>query len=416
MIKLGVLFQEEESRGMDLSRPELGNPGTGGTAFCFLLFLKYIKAAPGAEDIDITVYQLQDNIMPYDNCKLVDNLGQALEMAQADGCELILLRNHQTDEAYDLLKKYDFKYIFWMHNKLTYGEIKLFRQWDACSRVIAVGREMYDYYLDDLVSKKLDYIVNPLVPPEEKYIRDSYKPWVTYVGSLTYDKNFHLLAAVWKEILREVPEAELHVIGSGRLYDKNSKLGSYGQAEESYENLFIPHLTDETGKLLSSVVFHGIMGDEKNDIFKQTAVGVINPMATETFGLAAIEMEACGAPVVCRRKNGLLDSVKAGETGILYKDISELAPSIIRLLKDKELNADMSKNALAFARTAFEPSSLMPQWVDLFRNVAAGKKARYKKPTANMDNNGKRVRVILHGLHACPLLRWIPSVHDLQKK
>lgn len=419
MKKLAVLFQEEETRGMDLSHPEKGNPGVGGTAFCFLLFLKFIYGAKGSEDYDITVYQFQDNILPHDKdkCVLVSSLNEALDDASSKGIDIVLLRNHQTDEAYSIFQNYNFKYIFWMHNRLTYTEIKLFRKWKNCKRVIAVGREMYDLYVDDMVSSKLDYILNPLVPPDEQFVRGGdARPWVTYVGSLIPDKNFHMLTAVWKDIIKEVPEAELHVIGSGRLYDKNGKMGSFGHAQQSYEDMFMPHILDDDGKPLESVVFHGIMGDEKYEIFKDTSVGVINPMATETFGLAAIEMEACGAPIVCRRKNGLLDSVEDGKTGLLYADIASLGPNIIKLLKDKELNGKMSKAALSFARTTFRPEGLMPEWVRVLDEVAADKKAKYRKPTANFDNNGKKVRMMLHVVHACPLFRWVPSIHDLQKK
>ena len=417
MIKLAVLFQENETKNMDLSAPEKGNPGVGGTAFCFLLFLKYIGKKAHGHELDITVYQLQNNILPHDKCVKVDSLEEALNKATEDGNEIVLLRNHQTDEDYDLLQKYDFKYIFWMHNKLTYDEIKLFRTWDNCKRVIAVGRQMYDYYVDDLVIKKLDYIKNPLVPPKENMIREeTYEPWVTYVGSLTFDKNFHLITKVWKDILKEVPDAQLHVIGSGRLYDKNSKLGKYGHADEEYERLFMPHILDDEGKPLESVVFHGIMGEEKYEIFKKSAVGIINPMATETFGLAAIEMEACGVPIVCRRKNGLLDSVKDGKTGILYKDISKLAPSIIKLLTNKRLNKKMGTAARDFARHDFRPEGLMPAWQEVIYQVHKNKKASYKAPHRDLDNNGKMLRKFIHTLHRIPALKKIPSIHDIQKK
>lgn len=414
MIKLAVLFQEEETRGVDLSHPEKGNPGVGGTAFCFILFLKYMQKY---SDIDIRVYKFQDNILPTNNEIVVDGMREALDAAKSDGAEIILIRNHQTDEAYEILQQYEFKYIFWMHNKLTYKEIRLFSKWKNVKRVVAVGHEMYDYYVDDIVCEKLTYILNPFVPPSTDFIRpDSYSPSVVYVGSLTYDKNFHLLTSVWREILDAVPDATLHVIGSGRLYDKNSKLGKFGHAEESYEDLFMPPILDEAGNPLKSVIFHGIMGDDKYEVFKDGAVGVINPMATETFGLAAVEMEACGMPIVCRKKNGLLDAVKDGETGTLYKDISGLAPAIIKLLSNKELNKEYHDNAIKFARDVFLPENIMPKWAELIRDVSADVKAKYIKPKENLDNNGKRIRCILHGIHSIPFLRFVPSVHDLQKK
>lgn len=409
-----MLFQEAETNHMDLSTPEKGNPGVGGTAFCFLLLSKFLIPQ---KEIDVTIYQFQDNILPGEKMKKVSDLEEALNEAKKDGNEIILARNHQEPEAYEIMQKYDFKYIFWMHNKLTYEEIRLFDRWDAVKRVICVGREMYDYYLDDMVCKKMDYAINMFVPPTENKIRGAeYAPVVTYMGSLTYDKNFHLLTAIWKDVLKEVPNAELHVIGSGKLYDKNSVMGSFGFAEKEYEETFLPGITDDKGELLPGVIFYGILGDEKYDVFQKTAVGVVNPMATETFCLAAIEMEACGAPIVTRRKNGLLDTVQDGKTGILYKDISSLPEVIIKLLKDKELNDRYSKAAIEFARNDFLPEKIIPKWLQIFEEVHQDKPATYHKPVGNMDNNGKRIRVLLHGIHRIPIFRKIPSVHDIQKK
>lgn len=414
MIKVAMLFQESETDNMDLSMPEKGNPGVGGTAFCFLLLSKFLM---DKKEIDLTIYQFQNNILPCKKTKKVSDLNEALKAAKEDGNEIVLARNHQEMDAYEIMKNYDFKYIFWMHNKLTYKEIRLFRSWKAVKRVIAVGREMYDYYIDDLVSEKLDYAINMFVPPAEEMKRgNEYEPIVTYMGSLTYDKNFHLLTAVWKDVLKEVADAKLHVIGSGRLYDKNSVMGNLGFAEKEYEDMFLPGITDEKGELLPGIHFYGILGDEKYEVFRESAVGVVNPMATETFCLAAIEMEACGLPVVTRRKNGLLDTVMDGKTGILYKDISSLAEVIIKLLKDKELNDNYGKAAVSFARNDFLPEKIIPKWIAIFNEVHEDKKASFHKPKNNMDNNGKNIRAIMHAIHAIPFLRWIPSIHDLQKK
>ena len=104
-----------------------------------------------------------------------------------------------------------------------------------------------------------------------------------------------MLAEAWSNVRERVPDAGLDVIGTGRLYDENAKLGKYGLAEETYEQEFMKWLTDEKGEILPNVRFHGILGAEKYDVFRKCSIGVINPMATETFGLAAVEMEACGS-------------------------------------------------------------------------------------------------------------------------
>ncbi len=415
MIKLAILFQEDETEHMDLSHPENGNPGVGGTAFCFLLLMKYLDDYRDA--VDYTVYQLRENLLPAKKVRKMSSVREALEQAVADGNEMILVRNHQTKETYDLMAGYPLKYIVWMHNKLTIGEIRLLDRWEAVRRIICVGREMYDYYLDDVILRKMDVVRNMFVPPAAEMIRGKdYPPYVTYTGSLTYDKNFHMLAAVWKEIVSRVPDAQLHVIGSGRLYGQNSVMGNMGIADKEYEELFLPFLCDEEGKLLPSVVFHGIMGEEKYEIYRQTAVGVVNPMATETFCLSAIEKESCGMPVVSRRKNGLPDTVRDGKTGVLYKDVKQLAEVIVDLLADKEKNIRMGQAAAAFARTDFLPGKILPEWIRVLTEVHTGEPALYRKPTANMDNNGKRIRRIWHGLHSVPFLKSLPSIHDIQKK
>ncbi len=417
MVKVAIILQENEANHKDLSHPELGNPGVGGTAFCFALLIKYLEEY--TEQVDFFVYQLNDTVLPAEQgrVKRAEGLQDALSMAKEDGCEVMLLRNHQSGEDYALLKTFHFRYIFWMHNRLTYAEIRMFDAWEDVKRVIAVGNEMYDYYLDDPIEKKMDFVTNMFLPPDEKYLREKEYPlWVTYTGSLIYDKNFHMLAAVWKEVLKEVPEAQLHVIGSGKLYDGSLEMGPYGIADKEYEAMFMPGLCDEEGKILPSVVFHGIMGEEKNEVYQKSAIGVINPMATETFCLSAIEKEACGMPVVTRRKNGLLDTVVDGETGILYKDPAQLGPVLIKLLKDRTLNERLGKQASQFARNEFLPAKIMPKWVQVFVEVGMNKTASYQKPKKNMDNNGKRMRVFFHGLRKIPFLKRIPSLHDLQKK
>lgn len=415
MIKLAILFQEDEMEHMDLSRPEFGNPGIGGTAFCFLLLMKYLNDY--RDQIDYTAYQIKENLLPAKKTEKMVSIREALDQAVLDGNEMVLIRNHQTKETYDLMANYPLKYIVWMHNKLTIEEIRLLDRWEAVSRIICVGREMYDYYLDDHIIRKMDVIRNMFVPPAGKMVRgDEYPLYVTYTGSLTYDKNFHLLAAAWKEIIRQVPDAQLHVIGSGKLYDQNSVMGAMGIADKEYEELFLPHLCDQEGNLLSSVFFHGIMGEEKYEIYRQSAVGVVNPMATETFCLSAIEKGACGIPVVSRRKNGLLDTVQDGKTGILYKDVKQLAPVIVDLLVDQEKNIRMGHAAAEFARTEFLPEKILPEWIRVLTEVHEGTSARYQRPTANLDNNGKWIRRIWHGLHSVSFLKGLPSIHDIQKK
>lgn len=410
-MKISMLLQDKGISGMDLADVAGGNPGLGGTEYLFVLLCHYLK------DVDVTVYHFNDNKLP--KCKdiVVKSEKEALELAASTG-GILLLKNLQTEEMYELMRGYDLKYILWCHNFLTPYEMNYIAKEPRIKRAIAVGRQMYDYYVDDVVINKMDYVFNLFTPPILNKERSlEYEPWVTYVGSLIYQKSFHVLASAWPKVIESVPNAKLHVIGTGKLYDRSNKLGSLGVAEESYEEMFLEPLRDADGKLMDSVVFHGLMGNDKFDVYANTAVGVVNPMAsTETFCLCAVEMESVGIPVVSRKKNGLLDTIVNGETGLLYKDSSELAEYIIRLLKDKELNQRLGDGAADFAAKEFVPDKIIPEWMRVFEEVLNDKKAKYKKPVNHFDNNGKRVRMLLHGIHLCPFLRWVPSIHDIQKK
>ena len=216
--KLAVLFHEPETEGKDLSRPELGNPGVGGTAYCFALLLQALQAKGNGE---IYVYSVQDVKLPVENFIRVESALEGLRAAEKNAHRTVLLRNHQEDQVYALLECLDLRYIFWMHNRLTYTEIQLFRNTKQVKRVVAVGREMYDFYVDDLICDKMAYVPNPFIPPSEQYIRGPVKEKrVTYVGSLIPDKNFHILAAYWKAVLQAVPDATLHIIGNGEMKDR----------------------------------------------------------------------------------------------------------------------------------------------------------------------------------------------------
>ena len=61
------------------------------------------------------------------------------------------------------------------------------------------------------------------------------------------------------------------------MYNKNTKLGKWGIAEENYEKVFMPYLLDKNGKILSSVTFYGKTVNEKYEILGKTKVGVPNP-------------------------------------------------------------------------------------------------------------------------------------------
>ncbi len=67
-------------------------------------------------------------------------------------------------------------------------------------------------------------------------------------------------------MLKKYLQAELYVIGNGKLYNKDAKLGKYELAEDSYEKFFIKNLLVDN-QIMESVHFLGTLGELKRMVF-----------------------------------------------------------------------------------------------------------------------------------------------------
>jgi D-inositol-3-phosphate glycosyltransferase len=83
------------------------------------------------------------------------------------------------------------------------------------------------------------------------------------------------------------------------------------------------------------------------------ASAVCVPSYNESFGLVAIEAQACGTPVVAARVGGLSTAVSDGVTGILVDghDPADYAAALHPLLTDPELRQAMSQKAVRHAES-----------------------------------------------------------------
>ena len=77
------------------------------------------------------------------------------------------------------------------------------------------------------------------------------------------------------------------------------------------------------------------------------------PSYNESFGLVAIEAQACGTPVVAASVGGLATAVSDGVTGVLVDghDPADYAAALHPLLVDPELREAMSAKAVRHAES-----------------------------------------------------------------
>jgi D-inositol-3-phosphate glycosyltransferase len=83
-------------------------------------------------------------------------------------------------------------------------------------------------------------------------------------------------------------------------------------------------------------------------IFYSAAEAVLVPSRSESFGLTALEAQACGTPVVATASSGLGHVVGDGETGFLLEDWEprRYAEAILALLRNPALAGSLADAAV----------------------------------------------------------------------
>lgn len=398
MHKIAFYIDNNRIADVDCSQIADGNPGIGGTEYLFY-FTVFNLQSYNTSDISVTLLTSSKAKLPEMNYKVVGNKQEAIEYCKQNGYDILVIKFEQQDyQSDELLSKTNvspLKIVVWAHNVIPNHILNRMEKLGGVSAIVNVGREQLDLYRDHNMFYKSTFIYNSLPIKSQEYYKAHSIPFqdrgheVTYLGSLIPVKGFHVLAKIWKDVLKEVPDAHLNVIGSGKVYDSNAKLGSYGIAEESYENEFMPYLTDDTGHILPSVTFWGRLGNEKEKILARTKVGVPNPAGTsETFCLSAVEMSLYGARIVSKKYVGLIDTVPP-EVGRLFKSEKKFKDLLLKELLRLDASTLLS---WLFIRNSFSAEKVSEDWLILFKALLTNTSIYDRKNLVNIAYNFKWIR------------------------
>ena len=179
-------------------------------------------------------------------------------------------------------------------------------------------------------------ILYPGVDPEisaEMGIVKASSNTILFVGRLVTRKGVDDLLDAFSLVLREVPDAELEIVGDGPERQKSEELAvSLG--------------------IQNHVHFFGtLVGKELYQRYSQCTVFVM-PSKTmrgdvEGFGTVFLEAGLFAKPSVGTYSGGIPEAVIDGQTGVLIKegDIVSLRDALVRLLQDKESSAQLGEKA-----------------------------------------------------------------------
>jgi N-acetyl-alpha-D-glucosaminyl L-malate synthase BshA len=95
------------------------------------------------------------------------------------------------------------------------------------------------------------------------------------------------------------------------------------------------------------------------------------PSELESFGLAALEAQACEVPVIATRNGGIPEVVSEGETGYLSDvgDVHKMSEDTLRLLGDEDLRRAFGEKGRELAVQRYASDKIIPQYIDFYEKI-----------------------------------------------
>lgn len=105
-------------------------------------------------------------------------------------------------------------------------------------------------------------------------------------------------------------------------------------------------------------------------VLGQAAV-VVHTSWTESFGMALVEAQSCGVPVIAHDLEGMREVVSDGVTGYLVEpgNVQQLASRLDQLLADPCMRARMGKAGYDLMRQRFSIEARLREYEELYREV-----------------------------------------------
>ncbi|HKC25355.1 MAG TPA: glycosyltransferase family 4 protein [Thermoanaerobaculia bacterium] len=153
---------------------------------------------------------------------------------------------------------------------------------------------------------------------------------VVFTGTLTAKKGIVSLVKAWPRVLKERPDARLHVFG------KDTRTRELPSVHAQ--------LLELLGANAGTVTFHGHVDRAALRRALHEARVAVFPSYAESFGIAPFEAMGCGCPTIYTRRGPGPEVVRDGVDGLLVDpdDEGEIAGTVLRLLDDDALAARLS--------------------------------------------------------------------------
>jgi len=171
------------------------------------------------------------------------------------------------------------------------------------------------------------------------------------IARLEPQKGHYYLIDAMPLIIKKYPNFILNIVGAGNLENE------------------LKNQAKDLG-LQDHVVFWGRRTDPEN-ILPAMALFIL-PSIWEGLGIAILEAQAVGVPVLASKVGGIMEIIESGKTGLLFapKNSEAIFQSIEKLLSDSDLQQKIVKNAHEQVKEKFSLENMVQAYEDLYLELA----------------------------------------------
>ncbi len=231
-----------------------------------------------------------------------------------------------------ILNKYDLTHV------ATDSKKDLLRDQRFKEPIIKMTNGVNDYFYHEV---KEDGI-------REKYGIPTDKKMLLIAGRMSPEKSIVSMVKEFKKIHKEVPDS--HLVIAGR----------YGPSTNPALSMIKNLKLDDCCTMIQDPSFPDL-----RRLYKTADLSSLWSWV-EAEGLVLLEAMAQGTPNVGAHACGIQDVIRHGQTGYLASNFDEYRKSVVKILKDDDLRAEMAKNAKKIAQP-YRVSTVAKTWIELYK-------------------------------------------------
>jgi len=348
MKKIGFFLNNDICKDIDFTNAVTSNPGVGGTEWEFfkvsmLLSRKY----------DVYFFATTKIIGSYPfHIVYVKNLEDALCEADRLNVEVIVHRIQR-----DTVNVHKCKRILWLHNDISNNQFNTEASTKQIKAYVFVSKAKFISNLSNKNVRKLGYVCLNCIGNIKYNKKISNTHNICYIGSISPYRETHKLTYIWPKIIKQFPDAKLHIIGE--LHELTKQL------DLEYQKVLMKPIIDNN--LENSVIFHGKLSiDDNANLMRQMDIGVGSNCLAETFCLSLTDFERYSIPIVSLNAP-VFNEIAPKKCSLKYKynhDKSYIK-QIIKLLNDKNLRKKLGEQGYINCDN-FKDERIIKMWDAVF--------------------------------------------------